>query len=91
MRQAEKPRGKHLVVDMPQPIQFKGLAPPVSHEFDPSEHHLHEVSERLMAGLATCRSMVENYSSLIRTGPLMTAAQSDVAQDADAATMGDPD
>ncbi len=67
------------------------LAPPrVPSEFL-AEDNLDEVSERLTAGLATCRSMIENYTSLIRTGPMMAAEATDAAQDADAESMSGPD
>ncbi len=62
----------------------------MSHEILPIDDDLDEVSERLTAGLATCRSVVENYASLIRTGPMMTAEEPDVPQDIEA-SMRNPD
>lgn len=63
----------------------------MSHENLPIDDDLDEVSERLTAGLATCRSVVENYTSLIRTGPMMTSGEPDVAEGIDAASMSNPD
>lgn len=43
----------------------------------PSEPKVDEINERLSAGLATCRSMIKNYKSLLTTSQ---GVEGDVSQ-----------